>query len=143
VRNLIVHGERVPEKYNGSGRKSVNGNINRMSVLFEGLSFILRKSLLRIFQDNLLEEFKDRSPSRKFWKNLSLTRRYLLGKSSVLKILKETNKPLKVAEVVHLLNEEKKTHIKLHTDPEITKYLKAGVSDRTIRDNGNGTFDAL
>jgi len=145
LRNYIVHGERVPAQYAAKGREgvSVTEDISRVDVLFEGLSFILRKSLLRVLQDNLLEEFKDRASSRKYWKARSLTRRDLNGEASVLKLLRARTKSLKPDDMVLTLNAEKMAQIKLYSVPEITKYVKAGVSKGLIKGNGDGTYNAV
>jgi hypothetical protein len=145
LRNYIVHGEQVPAHYRAKGREGVSftDEINRVDVLFEGLSFILRKSLLRVLRDNLLEEFKDRVSSRKYWKMLSLTRRDLMGEKGVLQVLKDRKTPLTAGDVTLILNNEKTARIKLHTDADITKYLKAGVSKGTIRENANGAYEFI
>jgi hypothetical protein len=104
VRNYIVHGEKVLDKYWAPARAGVSftETINKVDVLFEGLSFILRKSLLRVFHDNLLEEFKDRVSSRKYWRGFGLTRRDLLGEKEVLRISKAHSSPMKRETLRHL-----------------------------------------
>jgi len=138
-----VSGFRFSIRQKGREGVSFTNEINRGDVLFEGLSFILRKSLLRVLRDNLLEEFKDRVSSRKYWKTLFLTRRDLMGESGVLQVLKDRNTPLTAGDVTLILNQEKLTNLKLHTEPDSMKYLSAGVSKGTIRDKGNGTYEPI
>jgi hypothetical protein len=145
VRNFIVHGERVPDKFYSTGRSSSGGtpDINRIGILFEGLSFVLRKSILRVLRDNLLEEFKSKSASRKYWSTRLLTRPHLMGRAAVLQLLQERNCPLKPGDITLMLNQRKQAQkLKLYTGVEITQYLSSGVQQGGIRENGDGTYSA-
>jgi len=145
VRNHIVHGEKVPDKFWAPARAGVSLKepISKIDVLFEGLSFILRKSLLKVFKDNLVEDFKDRVSSRKYWKGFGLTRRDLLGQREVLRVLKSQTSPLKPGDVAAFLNKEKQDGLKLLSDTDATKYLKAAIGKGLIKDNGDGTYSAI
>lgn len=145
LRNHIVHGEKVPDKFWAPARASASFTepISKIDVLFEGLSFILRKSLLRVFHDNLLEEFKDRLSSRKYWKGFGLTRRDLLGEQEVLRALKAHTSPMKPGDVTAFLNKEKQDGLKLLSDADATKYLKAAIGKGLVKDNGDGTYNAV
>lgn len=60
VRNYIAHGDRIPEEYfQRVMREGLNRRqLNVLEVLQEAVSFIDRKSLLRILQDDLLDHFR-------------------------------------------------------------------------------------
>ena len=58
VRNFIAHGDRLPDEYfQRTLRRGLNGPLNVLAVLGEALSFIVRRSLLRILHDGLLDHF--------------------------------------------------------------------------------------
>jgi hypothetical protein len=61
VRNFIAHGDPIPTKYfETSKRKGMTGkDISLVQVLGEALSFIVRRSLLKIVQDGLIAHFTD------------------------------------------------------------------------------------
>jgi hypothetical protein len=145
VRNYIVHGAKVPDEYWLKARDGGSSahEINKIDVLFEGLSFILRKSLLKVFKDNFVEDFKDRVSSRKYWKGFGLTRRDLLGEKEVLRALKAHIHSMKPGDVTAFLNKEKQDGLKLLSDADTAKYLKAGVAKGLMKDNGDGTYNAV
>lgn len=74
VRNCIAHGERIPERYFGadSGRRSLNGRVNHISVLDDALAFIVRETLRRILAENLGDGFTSRRAVSQFWKSRGL-----------------------------------------------------------------------
>ena len=75
VRNKIAHGDRLPDEYFQHGTKyAIDSGLQALKVLEEGLSFIVRKSLLRILQENLLEHFVDSSTAEAYFANAGLTR---------------------------------------------------------------------
>ena len=83
VRNCIAHGERIPDRFFKTvsrGYLGEDGNI--LTVLHDGLSFIIRASLLRILRNNLLEHFADGPASEKYFGAAGLT-------NSALKKLKK------------------------------------------------------
>jgi hypothetical protein len=58
LRNLIAHGDRVPDFYfTEHPREGLNGGVQRLEVLNEAASFIIRTSLLKILNDQLLPHF--------------------------------------------------------------------------------------
>jgi hypothetical protein len=74
VRNFIAHGERVPnEFFQRKLRQGLEGELNVLSVLFEALSFTIRKSVLRILQDKLVEHFADAACSESYFGAAGLT----------------------------------------------------------------------
>ena len=84
VRNCIAHGDRIPERFFKivpRGYLDADGNI--LTVLHDGLSFIIRASLLRILKDNLLEHFADGPASEKYFGAAGLT-------NSALKLRRRT-----------------------------------------------------
>jgi hypothetical protein len=74
VRNCIAHGDRIPDKYFGAegGRQGLAGPVNFITVLDDSLSFIVRKTLLRIVRDDLVENFKSKRESSRFWKKMGV-----------------------------------------------------------------------
>ena len=48
-------------------RCGINGQLNTFQVLFEAASFIIRKSLLKILRENLLDHFVDAGPADKYF----------------------------------------------------------------------------
>jgi hypothetical protein len=74
VRNCIAHGERIPDKYFGinGGRTSLSGKVNYISVLDDALAFIVRRTLRRILEENLLDGFTSRHAVSLFWKSRNL-----------------------------------------------------------------------
>jgi hypothetical protein len=74
LRNCIAHGDRVPDDfYQRKVRHGVNGKLSILQVLIEALSFIIRKSLLRILRDGLLNEFADAESSQIYFEAAGLT----------------------------------------------------------------------
>jgi hypothetical protein len=74
VRNCIAHGDRVPDDFfQRMMREGVGGELSVLQVLIEALSFIIRKSLLRILQNNLLQHFADAASSEAYFGAAGLT----------------------------------------------------------------------
>jgi hypothetical protein len=74
VRNLIAHGDRVPDEFfNRRMTGSIGNELSVVDVLIEALSFIVRKSLLRILQDNLLQHFTGAVSSEAYFDAAGLT----------------------------------------------------------------------
>ncbi len=74
VRNCIAHGERIPGRFWTTvprGYLGEDGSV--ITVLHDGLSFIIRASLLRILKNNLLEHFADGPASEKYFGAAGLT----------------------------------------------------------------------
>jgi hypothetical protein len=74
VRNCIAHGERIPDRFFTivpQGYMGEDGNV--ITVLHDGLSFIIRASLLRILKNNLLEHFADGPASERYFGAVGLT----------------------------------------------------------------------
>ena len=79
VRNYIAHGERIPDRFFEmipGGYLGEDGNI--VTVLHDGLSFIIRASLLRILRENLLPHFADGSAAEKYFAAAGLTKSALI-----------------------------------------------------------------
>ena len=74
VRNCIAHGERIPDRFFKivpHGYLGEDGS--SLTVLHDGLSFIIRASLLRILKNNLLDHFADGPASEKYFGAAGLT----------------------------------------------------------------------
>jgi hypothetical protein len=143
VRNCIVHGERVPDEFFGPCRQGPNGPVNRVSVLLEALSFILRKSILRVLKENLLEEFKDSPASRRYWGGFSLTRRTLLGREFVLKILRGADHPLTTDEITQIINKEVAAKVRRKGADSVAQCIEAGIRSGAIVASADGRFAAV
>jgi len=73
VRNCIAHGDKVPDKFFAQTSTGYE-NINRIVVLEEAASFIVRASLLKILRDNLLNHFKGGPESQSYFRANGLIR---------------------------------------------------------------------
>jgi|SRR6185312_11394931 len=68
VRNLIAHGDRVPAQFHQRKmRNGIQDPLSVLEVLLEALSFIIRKSLLRILRDNLQPHFAGTAASDSYF----------------------------------------------------------------------------
>lgn len=75
LRNHIAHGDRVPDYYFQSpGRVDVNGSLNKVMVLIEAISFIVRKTLVKILRDGLISHFADDASLETYYTAQGLTR---------------------------------------------------------------------
>jgi len=64
LRNHIAHGDKIPEYYyQAIGRSEFGTDLNRIDLLIEAISFIVRRSLLKILKNNLLSHFQDSGSS--------------------------------------------------------------------------------
>ncbi len=74
VRNCIAHGERIPDRYfdPSLGRNGLNGRVSYISVLDDALAFIIRQTLRRILDGNLVDNFTSRRTVSLFWKGNGL-----------------------------------------------------------------------
>ncbi len=74
LRNFIAHGDRIPDDFfQRTMRQGLSGPLNVLVVLNEAVSFIARKSLLRIIQDNLLDHFAGATSAETYFANEGLT----------------------------------------------------------------------
>lgn len=84
VRNFVAHGERVPDEYfQRILRRGLNADLPVVPVLIEAVSFILRKSLLRILRDNLLHSFANAATANAYFAAAGLTLREIERKRQV------------------------------------------------------------
>lgn len=81
VRNFIAHGDRIPDRmFQDTLRDGFNGRVNVFQVLFEAQSFIIRKSLLKILHDELLNHFADAAPAEAYFGGMGLTKAAIRGR---------------------------------------------------------------
>lgn len=80
LRNSVAHGDRTPAKFFNVARTEYDQNIVLAEVLTEAISRIIRASLLRILEDNLLNEFADGPASEAYFGSQGLTRDVLRAK---------------------------------------------------------------
>jgi hypothetical protein len=75
LRNHIAHGDKVPDYYfQSKGRDDYQSLVPRVSILIEAISFIVRKSLLKIMKDGLVNHFEDDSTSKVYFASKALTK---------------------------------------------------------------------
>jgi len=74
VRNYMAHGDIIPKKYFDPMRQGIAGDVSTIEVLGEAASFIIRKSLLRILTDGLLDKFEDAASSDAYFGAFGLTK---------------------------------------------------------------------
>jgi hypothetical protein len=68
LRNFVAHGDRVPDNFfQTHPRVGINGGVCKVEVLSEAASFIIRRSLLKILREGLLDNFADAGPSEAFF----------------------------------------------------------------------------
>jgi hypothetical protein len=79
LRNHIAHGDKVPDYYFAApGRDDINTPLlKRWQMLTEALSFIVRRSILTILKDGLLNDFADASTSEAYFLSKGLTKNAL------------------------------------------------------------------
>jgi hypothetical protein len=81
VRNYIAHGEKIPDKYFQTPvRAGLQGMVKMLAVLEEAVSFIIRKSLLRILQKGLLNDFANGKSADAYFSKQGLTKTLLKKK---------------------------------------------------------------
>jgi hypothetical protein len=74
LRNAVVHGDRTPDRFFQERRIGYGQSVNLADVLHEALSFIIRTSLLRILENNLLEHFTGGRASQEFFAKQGLVK---------------------------------------------------------------------
>ncbi len=80
LRNSVAHGDKTPDRYSVVARSEYGQDITLAEVLNEAASRIIRASLLRVLEDNLLNEFADGPASETYFGGHNLTRSKLKGK---------------------------------------------------------------
>ncbi len=74
VRNFIAHGGRIPDEYfQRPMRRGLDRELVVLDVLQEAISFVVRKSLLRVVQDNLLDHFAGAGATEDYFRTAGLT----------------------------------------------------------------------
>ena len=74
LRNYLAHGDRVPDQFfKELLRDGLNGGVNKMGVLIEAVSFIIRASLLKIVREGALHHFADFVSAEAFFGSQGLT----------------------------------------------------------------------
>lgn len=82
LRNFTAHGDRLPDHFfKDTPRDGFNGPVNKLEVLTEAASFIIRTSLLKILHDGLLDHFADAGPAEAFFSAQDLTKSALIAKN--------------------------------------------------------------
>jgi hypothetical protein len=74
LRNCVAHGDKTPDKFFVSTRTEYDQNVVLAEVLTEAISRIIRASLLRILEGNLLNEFANGPASEIYFGSQGLTR---------------------------------------------------------------------
>ncbi|HYL83004.1 MAG TPA: hypothetical protein VE263_02120 [Candidatus Angelobacter sp.] len=74
LRNRVAHGDKIPDRFFKQMREGLGGSVTLAEVLNEAISFIIRASLLRILEQNLLSHFADGPASELYFGGHGLTR---------------------------------------------------------------------
>jgi hypothetical protein len=78
LRNHIAHGDKVPDYYYQlTDRFGPMGQLKRVEMLLEAISFVIRNSLLKILKDNLVSHFQDGPSSEAYFTGKRLTKSLL------------------------------------------------------------------
>jgi len=81
LRNSVAHGDKTPEKFFKEKRKDLGQPVRLVEVVHEAASFIVRSSLLKILEENLLEHFASGPASDAYFGSHGLTGSALSGKA--------------------------------------------------------------
>lgn len=85
VRNYLAHGDRIPDRFfQVHSRSGLNGPLNRMTVLYEAQSFIIRHSMLKMLQDGLTAHFAGAAESEAYFGAQKLTNSQLSKKKKAV-----------------------------------------------------------
>jgi hypothetical protein len=84
LRNSVAHGDKTPDKFFVTARSEYGEAVTLAEVLTEVASRIIRASLLRILEDNLLNEFASGPASETYFGSHDLTHDKLVAKSKLL-----------------------------------------------------------
>ena len=75
MRNYIAHGDKIPDSFfTEILRRGFDREVNKLAVLLEAASFVIRASLLKILRDGLLDHFADAGPAEAYFGAFNLTR---------------------------------------------------------------------
>jgi hypothetical protein len=80
LRNGVAHGDKTPDKFFVTARSEYGQDVALAEVLVEAVSRIIRASLLRILEGNLLDKFADGPASETYFGAQGLTRSVLYAK---------------------------------------------------------------
>jgi hypothetical protein len=73
LRNCVAHGDKTPDRLFKEKRVGLGQNVTLVEVLHEAISFIIRASLLRILDENLLSHFANGPASEGYFGGYGLT----------------------------------------------------------------------
>jgi hypothetical protein len=80
LRNSVAHGDKTPARFFATARNEYGQDVTLVEALTEAASRIIRASLLRILEDNLLNEFAGGPASEVYFGSVGLTRSALYAK---------------------------------------------------------------
>jgi hypothetical protein len=80
LRNCVAHGDKTPDKFFAEVRTEYTDSVCLAEALTEAASRIIRGSLLRILEDNLLNDFANGPASEAYFASVGLTRSALYAK---------------------------------------------------------------
>jgi hypothetical protein len=73
LRNGVAHGDKTPDRFFKTQRVSLGDDVSLAEVLLEAVSFVVRTSLLRILEANLLTQFANGPASEAYFTSHKLT----------------------------------------------------------------------
>jgi hypothetical protein len=141
LRNTVVHGQRVPDSfYSQDARAGLDGPLRRVEELVEGLSFLLRKSIMVILERNLLETFKDESTVKHYFSGRGLTKTKLSRRREIAKILAEHASPMDLDQILNELNQRHARPVARFVADQVKNWLSDAVAAGQIAPCQDGRF---
>ena len=80
LRNHIAHGDKIPDYYFTHGRDDFNEPLPRVMLVIEAISFLVRKSILKIMKDGIVPHFSDDASLGAYYAAKQLTKSDLQSK---------------------------------------------------------------
>jgi hypothetical protein len=144
LRNTVVHGQRVPDSfYVQDGRVGLDGPLRRVEELVEVLSFLLRKSIMVVLEQNLLETFKEESTIKAYFSGRGLTRTKLVRRWEIAKILAEKASPMDLDQILKELNQQRTRPVTPFSVDQVRNWLGDAVAAGQIVLGQDGRYVAM
>ena len=80
LRNHIAHGDKIPDYYFTHGRDDFNEPLPRVMLVIEAISFLVRRSILKIMKDGIVPHFRDDASLGAYYAAKQLTKSDLQSK---------------------------------------------------------------
>ena len=83
LRNCVAHGDKTPDRFSKEKRVGLGQSVTLLEVVHEAISFIIRASLLRIIDENLLSHFANGPASESYFGGYDLTHSALKAQRAI------------------------------------------------------------